>query len=245
MIVDNLYKKIIKAGTYIASSIKVAEAAKVIENTQRDVNIALVNELALIFDTMEISSQEVLEAAGTKWNFLPFKPGLVGGHCIGVDPYYLTFKAQQVGHHPEIILAGRRINDKMSEYAASKFFKAMSKLGMAIQGAKILVLGFSFKENCPDIRNTKVINLIHELEEYGALVDVVDPWVDAYQATNLYDIRVLPDVSKSDYDGAILAVAHDLFIETGAKKIRSYCGTDHILFDLKACLPQAETDLRL
>ncbi|MDH4319555.1 MAG: nucleotide sugar dehydrogenase, partial [Desulfobulbaceae bacterium] len=206
--VDELYKTIIRAGTYPASSIKVAEAAKVIENTQRDINIALVNELALIFNKLGINTLEVLEAAGTKWNFLPFRPGLVGGHCIGVDPYYLTHKAQEVGYHPEMILAGRRINDNMSLHVVSQVVKLMLKKSILVSKAKILVMGLTFKENCPDLRNTKVIDIIRELESYGATIDVHDPWVNAEEAERVYQVNMVSDPASYRYDAIILAVAH-------------------------------------
>ena len=245
LFVDALYATIVTAGTYRAKDIKTAEAAKVIENVQRDVNIALVNDLAILFDKLGLDSSDVIDASATKWNFLPFRPGLVGGHCIGVDPYYLTYKAQQVGHHPEIILAGRRINDDMSSFAAAKLFKTMSKSGMQIQGSQLLVLGFTFKENCPDIRNTKVSDLIDELKEFGAEVDVTDPWVDPKEAKQIYDIAVTNEVAGVLYDAVILAVAHNEFIAQGADALRGYCKEQHILFDLKSCLGRNESDLRL
>ena len=245
LFVDALYATIVTAGTYRAKDIKTAEAAKVIENVQRDVNIALVNDLAILFDKLGLDSSDVIDASATKWNFLPFRPGLVGGHCIGVDPYYLTYKAQQVGHHPEIILAGRRINDDMSSFAAAKLFKTMSKSGMQIQGSQLLVLGFTFKENCPDIRNTKVSDLIDELKEFGAEVDVTDPWVDPKEAKRIYDIAVTNEVAGVLYDAVILAVAHNEFIAQGADALRGYCKEQHILFDLKSCLGRNESDLRL
>ena len=243
--VDELYASVVTAGTYRAKNIKTAEAAKVIENVQRDVNIALVNDLAMLFDKLGLDSSEVIDASATKWNFLPFRPGLVGGHCIGVDPYYLTYKAQKVGHHPEIILAGRRINDEMSGFAAAKLFKAMSKAGIQIQGAQVLVLGFTFKENCPDIRNTKVSDLVRELQDFGAIVDVTDPWVDPKQASQIYDIVVTNNVAGVLYDAVILAVAHSQFVSQGSSVLRSYCKERHILFDLKSCLGRDQSDLRL
>jgi len=212
-VIDRLYRSIIEAGTYKASSIRVAEAAKVIENTQRDVNIGLVNELAIIFNRLGIDTEEVLKAAGTKWNFLPFRPGLVGGHCIGVDPYYLTHKAQSIGYHPEIILAGRRLNDGMGGYVASQLIKAMIKKRIHVEGAKILVMGLTFKENCPDIRNTKVIDIVRELEEYGAKVECYDPWVGADDAKNEYGILPINYPDGQKYDAVVLAVAHEKFIE--------------------------------
>jgi len=245
LFVDALYASVVTAGTYRAKDIRTAEAAKVIENVQRDVNIALVNDLAMLFDKLGLDSSAVFDASATKWNFLPFRPGLVGGHCIGVDPYYLTYKSQQVGHHPEIILAGRRINDGMSGFVAAKLFKAMSKRGMPIQGAQILVLGFTFKENCPDIRNTKVSDLVRELIDFGAVVDVVDPWVDPAEAKQIYGICVEREVADTEYDAAVLAVAHRQFVEQGSSAIRGRCKENHILFDLKSCLPCDESDLRL
>ncbi|MCJ7420305.1 Vi polysaccharide biosynthesis UDP-N-acetylglucosamine C-6 dehydrogenase TviB [Sphingomicrobium astaxanthinifaciens] len=244
-LVDALYSTIIRAGTHKASAIKVAEAAKVIENTQRDLNIALVNELAIIFSKLGIDTEAVLEAAGTKWNFLPFRPGLVGGHCIGVDPYYLTHKAEAIGYHPEIILAGRRLNDAMGSYAASALVKAMLKRRLHVQGARILILGLTFKENCPDLRNSKVIDLIAELKEFGAQVDVHDPWVDPEEARREYGVELVADPGTGTYDSIVLAVAHDEFKEMGVAKIRQM-GRDHaVLFDLKSLFPADETDLRL
>ena len=245
LFVDALYASVVNAGTYRAKNIKTAEAAKVIENVQRDVNIALVNDLAMLFDKLGLDSSEVLDASATKWNFLPFRPGLVGGHCIGVDPYYLTYKAQQVGHHPEIILTGRRINDGMSSFVAAKLFKAMSKRSMPIQGAQILVLGFTFKENCPDIRNTRVNDLVRELTEFGAVVDVTDPWVDPAHSHQIFGITVTNEVVGSSYDAVILAVAHRQFISEGGAALRGYCKDRHIIFDLKSCLGRDESDLRL
>ena len=209
--VDALYSSIIVAGTYKAPSIKVAEAAKVIENTQRDLNIGLINELSIIFNKMKIDTNEVLEAAGTQWNFLPFKPGLVGGHCIGVDPYYLTYKAQQLGYHPEVILAGRRMNDNMSQYVVGQLIKSMLSKGIEIKSAKILVMGLAFKENCQDIRNTKVIDIITELESYGASVDCYDPWVDMEASKKEFNIHIINDVKQKEYDAILLAVAHNQF----------------------------------
>ena len=242
--IDSLYSSIIDAGTYKAESIKVAEAAKVIENTQRDLNIALINELALIFDRLDIDTEHVLKAAGTKWNFLNFRPGLVGGHCIGVDPYYLTHKAQEVGYNPEIILAGRRINDHMSSYVVSRLIKEMIKKGTRIRGSKVLVLGLAFKENCPDLRNTKVIDIVSELTEYGVHVEVVDPWVDPVEAEKEYSIKVSSDIG-SGYDAAIVAVGHKEFVDAGTPYIKSACNESHVIYDLKYVLPEAEVDLRL
>ncbi len=243
--VDRVYGSIITAGTYKASSIKVAEAAKVIENTQRDLNIALINELAVIFNRLDIDTEEVLLAAGTKWNFLPFRPGLVGGHCIGVDPYYLTHKAQAVGYHPEVILAGRRINDNMGRYVVSQLIKQMIKQQVAVSGARVLVLGLTFKENCPDIRNTKVIDIINELSEYGIVPDIYDPWVDAEEAQHEYGITPVQQASTGGYDAVILAVAHQQFKALGAAGIRAFGKENHVLYDLKYVLSAQESDIRL
>jgi UDP-N-acetyl-D-galactosamine dehydrogenase len=243
--VDKVYKSIITAGTHKASSIKVAEAAKVIENTQRDVNIALVNELAMIFERVGIDTEEVLEAAGTKWNFLPFRPGLVGGHCIGIDPYYLTYKAEQLGYHPQMILAGRRINDNMSLYVASQVIKKMLSRGLQPLSTRLLILGLTFKENCPDLRNTKVVDIKKELESYGATVDVHDPWVDAEEAKHEYGFDVVTEPKKGAYDGIIIAVAHDQFRAMGAKGIRSFGKKDSVLYDIKYVLTPEEVDDRL
>jgi UDP-N-acetyl-D-galactosamine dehydrogenase len=243
--VDQVYNLIIEAGTHKAASIKVAEAAKVIENTQRDVNIALINELAIIFNKMGIDTEAVLQAAGTKWNFLPFRPGLVGGHCIGVDPYYLTHKAQAIGYHPEIILAGRRLNDSMGAYVVTQLVKGMIKKKIQVEGAKVLVLGLSFKENCPDIRNTKIIDIVHELKEYHMDVDIYDPWIDAAEAEHEYAISPIQSVEKDSYDAVILAVAHNQFKEMGVEKIRALGKAEHVLYDLKYVLAQSESDLRL
>ena len=243
--VDQVYKSIITAGTHKASSIKVAEAAKVIENTQRDVNIALVNELAMIFERVGIDTEEVLEAAGTKWNFLPFRPGLVGGHCIGIDPYYLTYKAEQLGYHPQMILAGRRINDNMSLYVASQIIKKMLSRGMQPLASKVLILGLAFKENCPDLRNTKVVDIKKELETYGVSVAIHDPWVDADEARQEYGFDLVADPEKGAYDGIIIAVAHDQFRALGAKGIRSFGKKDSVLYDIKYVLTPDEVDDRL
>ncbi|MFC3337763.1 Vi polysaccharide biosynthesis UDP-N-acetylglucosamine C-6 dehydrogenase TviB [Paracandidimonas soli] len=244
-LVDALYGEIITAGTHKASSIRVAEAAKVIENTQRDVNIALINELAIIFNRLGIDTQAVLEAAGTKWNFLPFRPGLVGGHCIGVDPYYLTHKAQAIGYHPEIILAGRRLNDGMGEYVVSQLVKSMTKRGMQVQGARVLVMGLTFKENCPDLRNTRVVDIVNELKEYNIAVDVHDPWVDAEEAVREYGITMAGQPEQGAYDAVILAVAHDQFKVLGADGIRALGKAEHVLYDLKYVLDADQADLRL
>ena len=243
--IDEIYNLIIEAGTHKASTIKVAEAAKVIENTQRDVNIALINELALIFNRMGIDTEDVLKAAGTKWNFLPFRPGLVGGHCIGVDPYYLTHKAQSIGYHPEIILAGRRLNDSMGAYVVTQLVKKMIKKKIQVEGAKVLLLGLSFKENCPDIRNTKIIDIVKELEEYHIEVDVYDPWVDSAEAEHEYNIQPINNPKSAEYDAIILAVAHEQFKQMGAKEIRKFGKAEHVLYDLKYVLTQQESDIRL
>ncbi|WP_299982497.1 Vi polysaccharide biosynthesis UDP-N-acetylglucosamine C-6 dehydrogenase TviB [uncultured Pseudoteredinibacter sp.] len=243
--IDEVYRLIISAGTYKAESIRVAEAAKVIENTQRDVNIALVNELALIFNKMNIDTEAVLRAAGTKWNFLPFRPGLVGGHCIGVDPYYLTHKAQAIGYHPEMILAGRRINDGMGRYVASLTVKQLIKKKIQVEGAKILLMGLAFKENCPDIRNTKVIDVISELREYGIFVDVYDPWVSAEEALSEYAIDLVESPKPDFYDGIILAVAHDEFYELGCANIREFGKDIHVFCDLKYVFGSTQSDIRL
>ena len=243
--VDEVYNLIITAGTHKAASIKVAEAAKVIENTQRDVNIALINELAVIFNKMNIDTEAVLKAAGTKWNFLPFRPGLVGGHCIGVDPYYLTHKAQAIGYNPEIILAGRRLNDSMGEYVVTQLVKTMIKKRIQVEGARVLILGLSFKENCPDVRNTKVIDIVHELQEYNIEVDVYDPWVNSASAQHEYDITPIDKPVADQYDGVILAVAHKQFIDMGIENIRALGKDDHVLYDLKYVFAKEDTDIRL
>jgi len=243
--VDDLYKEIIIAGTYSVSSIRVAEAAKVIENTQRDLNIALINELSLIFNKLGIDTEEVLLAAGTKWNFLPFWPGLVGGHCIGVDPYYLTYKAQSVGHHPEVILAGRKVNDEMGAYVAANLIKEMSRKGIATNSSKILIMGLSFKENCVDIRNTKVIDIYKELREYGCVVDIYDPLVSSEDAFSQLNISLVSSLKYDYYDAIIMAVSHRIFKEVEALKIKSYCKKMHLIYDLKYILPRSESDLRL
>jgi len=243
--VDSLYGSIITAGTYKASSIRVAEAAKVIENTQRDLNIALINELAVIFNKLGIDTEEVLLAAGTKWNFLPFRPGLVGGHCIGVDPYYLTHKAQAIGYHPEVILAGRRINDSMGRYVVAELVKAMIKRSIQIHGAKVLVMGLTFKENCPDIRNTKVVDILAELQEYDITADVYDPWVDATEAQHEYGITPISQPEPGAYDAVILAVGHNEFRQLGAQGVRALTKTNGVVYDLKYIFGAADTDLRL
>lgn len=244
-IVDALYNEIITVGTHKASSIRVAEAAKVIENTQRDVNIALINELALIFNKMGIDTEAVLKAAGTKWNFLPFRPGLVGGHCIGVDPYYLTHKAESIGYHPEIILAGRRLNDSMGEYVVSQLVKAMTKRRIHVDQSRVLVLGFTFKENCPDLRNTKVVDIVRELEQYNVEVDVFDPWIDPEEADHEYGIKPVSAPKAGSYDAVIIAVAHNQFKELDVSGIRAFGKPNHVLYDLKYVLAADQSDIRL
>ncbi|MDR5906846.1 Vi polysaccharide biosynthesis UDP-N-acetylglucosamine C-6 dehydrogenase TviB [Franzmannia qiaohouensis] len=243
--VDALYRRVITAGTHKASSIAVAEAAKVIENTQRDVNIALINELSMIFNRLGLDTEEVLEAAGTKWNFLPFRPGLVGGHCIGVDPYYLTHKAQQVGYHPEVILSGRRINDGMGAYVASQLIKQMIKSRIHVEKARVLVMGLTFKENCPDLRNTRVVDILKELGEYDIQVDVFDPHVSKDEAEREYGIRPIESPEDGAYDAVILAVAHREFRDLGASVMRAWGKPEHVLYDLKYLLPKGQADLRL
>jgi UDP-N-acetyl-D-galactosamine dehydrogenase len=240
--VDDLYKSVITAGTYLAPTIRVAEAAKVIENSQRDINIAFVNELAKIFNRMGIDTQEVLKAAATKWNFLPFKPGLVGGHCIGVDPYYLAQKAQEFGYHPEIILAGRRMNDGMGEYVAKEVVKLMIQKGISIKDSKILMLGITFKENCPDVRNTKVIDVIHALEDFGVGVDVYDPWADAKEVGHEYDIIVLNELPNAKYDGVVLGVAHNEFNNLDLNTLKR---ENSVVYDVKGILPADLVDGKL
>lgn len=244
-LVDGIYREIITAGTHLASSIKVAEAAKVIENTQRDVNIALINELAIIFNRLGIDTLEVLEAAGTKWNFLPFRPGLVGGHCIGVDPYYLTHKAQAIGYHPEMILAGRRLNDGMGQYVVSELVKAMIQKGIQVQGAKVLLLGLTFKENCPDLRNTRVVDIVDELKEYGVAVDIHDPWASPEEAMHEYGLELTAQPTSGAYDSVILAVAHKEFKDWGSEKLASLCKDKRVVYDLKYALDKSLTDMRL
>ncbi len=244
-IVDQLYLSIISAGTHKSSSIKVAEASKVIENTQRDLNIALVNELSIIFHKLGIDTLEVLEAAGTKWNFLPFRPGLVGGHCIGVDPYYLTHKAQSVGYLPDVILSGRRINDGMGAYIVSILVKAMLKKRIHIEGARILIMGLTFKENCPDIRNTKVIDIINELKSYNTNIDVYDPWVESQIANREYQIDLINKPIPKGYDAVVLAVGHEQFIELGVSNIRGLCKSKGVLFDIKCIFKKEQSDIRL
>jgi len=244
-LIDALYASIVTAGTHRAESIRVAEAAKVIENTQRDLNIALVNELARIFSRMEIDTEAVLTAAGTKWNFLPFRPGLVGGHCIGVDPYYLTHKAEAIGYHPEVILAGRRINDGMGGHVAGQMVKAMLKSGIAVSGSRVLVMGLAFKENCPDLRNTRVIDVVSELVDHGVTVDVHDPWVDPDEAQSIYGLTPVAAPEAGAYDGIVLAVAHDEFRALGEPGLRRFGQNPHVLFDLKSVFGRGQSDLRL
>jgi len=243
--VDALYRRVVKAGTHRASSIRVAEAAKVIENTQRDLNIALINELALICHRLGIDTGEVLEAAGTKWNFLPFRPGLVGGHCIGVDPYYLTHKAQQIGYHPEVILSGRRINDGMGQHVAQRVIKLMTQRRVHAAGSHVLVLGLAFKENCPDLRNTRVVDVIDEFRGYDAHVDVHDPWVDADEARHEYGLDLVGELKPDSYDAIILAVGHRQFVEMGAQSLRALGKPGCVLFDVKNILPREAVDGRL
>jgi UDP-N-acetyl-D-galactosamine dehydrogenase len=243
--IDSVYASIIKAGTHKTSSIKVAEAAKVIENTQRDVNIALINELAMIFERIDIDTEEVLIAAGTKWNFLPFRPGLVGGHCIGVDPYYLTYKAEQVGYHPQMILAGRRINDNMAQYVASQVIKRMIAADISPKSARVLVLGLAFKENCPDVRNTKVVDIVAELGGYGSTVDVHDPWVDIVEAKTEYGIDLVAEPGRGTYDLVLIAVGHDQFKALGADGIRAFGKETSLVYDIKYVLPADAVDDRL
>jgi UDP-N-acetyl-D-galactosamine dehydrogenase len=243
--VDELYSTIITAGTHKASSIKVAEAAKVIENTQRDVNIALINELAIIFNKLDIDTEQVLDAAGSKWNFLPFRPGLVGGHCIGVDPYYLTHKAQAIGYQPEIILAGRRLNDSMGSYVVGRIIKLMMQRHILCESNRVLILGLTFKENCPDLRNTRVVDIVHEFEDYGISVDVHDPWVNAEEAQQEYAIKPLSEPPTGVYDAIILAVAHHQFASMSAESLRAYGKPHAVLYDVKHVLPHDKVDGRL
>jgi UDP-N-acetyl-D-galactosamine dehydrogenase len=244
-LVDALYNEIIAVGTHKAESIKVAEAAKIIENTQRDLNIALINELALIFNKMNIDTEAVLKAAGSKWNFLPFRPGLVGGHCIGVDPYYLTHKAQAIGYHPEIILAGRRLNDSMGTYVVAQLVKAMLKKRIQIEGAKVLIMGLTFKENCPDLRNTRVVDILEELDNYNCAVDVYDPWASADEAKKEYCVNLIEKPNNSQYDAIIIAVAHRQFKELHPSVIRALGKKNSLIYDLKYVLPASESDIRL
>lgn len=244
-LVDEIYRQIITAGTYKTESIKIAEAAKVIENTQRDLNIALVNELAIIFNRLEIDTEAVLRAAGSKWNFLPFRPGLVGGHCIGVDPYYLTHKSQGIGYYPEIILAGRRLNDNMGNYVSGQLIKAMIKKGINVEGSNVLILGFTFKENCPDIRNTRIIDVVKELGNYSCNVDIFDPWVDAEEVEEEYGIIPVSEIKAASYDAIIVAVGHEQFKKMGSSDIRGFGKDKHVLYDLKYILSPEQSDVRL
>ena len=244
-LVDNLYKEIVTVGTHKAESIKVAEAAKVIENTQRDLNIALINELAVIFNQMEIDTEAVLEAAGSKWNFLPFKPGLVGGHCIGVDPYYLTYKAQSIGYEPEVILAGRRLNDSMGIYIVDRLIKLMAYRKLDIKGSKVLIMGVTFKENCPDLRNSKVLDIINELKSKNIKVDIHDPWVDAEKAKESCGLKLISDLNVASYDAVLLTVAHDQYKNMKPEEIKALIKDNGILYDLKSILPKTFSDLRL
>jgi len=244
-VVDELYQSIITAGTHKASSIKVAEAAKVIENTQRDINIALVNELALIFNRVGIDTEEVLEAAGTKWNFLPFRPGLVGGHCIGIDPYYLVHKAESLGYHPQLISAGRRINDNMGHFVVSEIVKLMATKKINIVDSNILMLGLTFKENCPDLRNTRVVEMVDELQSYNANIDIYDPWVDAEEAFKEYGLRTIAELKSGHYDAVVIAVAHEQFQSMGVDGIKALAKDNHVLYDIKYLLPSDSVDGRL
>jgi UDP-N-acetyl-D-galactosamine dehydrogenase len=243
--VDTLYRSIVEAGTHRASTIRVAEAAKVIENTQRDVNIALINELALILNRMGIDTEEVLLAAGSKWNFLPFRPGLVGGHCIGVDPYYLTHKAQAIGYHPEMILAGRRINDNMGTYVAQQIAELMIKRRIQVCDARILVMGLTFKENCPDVRNTKIVDVVRELEKFGSRVDIHDPWADPEEARHEYGVRLVRKLRPGTYDAIVMGVAHEQFRKMGIARIRELARKNHVLYDIKYVFRADEVDGRL
>lgn len=244
-IVDQIYRQIISAGTHKVASIKIAEAAKVIENTQRDLNIALINELAVIFNKLGIDTEAVLKAAETKWNFLPFRPGLVGGHCIGVDPYYLTHKAQSIGYHPEIILSGRRLNDGMGAYVVSQLIKSLVKKRIHVQGSKVLIMGFTFKENCPDIRNTRVIDMVQEFKEYDVSVDIYDPWAASKEVEEEYGLELIEFPRQNTYDGIVVCVAHENFQDMGISKIRSFGKTQHVVYDLKYLFPAEASDLRL
>lgn len=244
-LIDALYGQIITAGTYKAESIRVAEAAKVIENTQRDLNIALINELAMLFNTLRIDTEAVLRAAGTKWNFLPFRPGLVGGHCIGVDPYYLTHKAQEAGYHPEIILAGRRINDRMGAYVATELVKAMTRKGISLPEARVLVMGITFKENCPDVRNSKVVDVIAALRDYGITPDVTDPCADPEETKRQHGITLTTDIQPGTYDAVLLAVPHSAFVTLSADRVRAFGKSPHVFFDMKSSFPEQDSDLRL
>ena len=244
-LVDNLYNEIITAGTHRASSIKVAESAKVIENTQRDLNIALINELSIIFNKLDIDTQDVLEAAGSKWNFLPFRPGLVGGHCIGVDPYYLTHKSESIGYYPKIILAGRKINDDMGEYVASKLVKKLKKKNIEVEGAKILIMGLTFKENCADMRNSGVEKVMQKLQEYKCAIDLYDPWAEKEEIFKTYKIYPQIELRQNTYDGIVISVAHEEFKKIGINTILNLCNKNHVIYDLKYLFSKDQTDLRL
>ena len=245
IVIDELYQSIITAGTHKAGSIKIAEAAKVIENTQRDINIALINELAMIFEKLDIDTEAVLEAAGTKWNFLPFRPGLVGGHCIGIDPYYLTHKAMEVGYHPEIILAGRRLNDNMSTYVVDQICKLMIKRRIHIDGSNILIMGLTFKENCPDLRNSKVIDLIKGFQDFNSNVDVYDPWADKDEALEVFGVELIEKPETKKYDAIVIAVSHEQFKELKIDELKSYGKHEHVIYDIKCLFPQDQVDGRL
>ncbi len=244
-LVDDLYNEIVTVGTHKAESIKIAEAAKVIENTQRDINIALINELAVIFNKMDIDTESVLRAAGTKWNFLPFKPGLVGGHCIGVDPYYLTYKAQQIGYNPEVILAGRKLNDGMGKYISNQLICEMQNRDINIKSAKVLIMGLTFKENCPDLRNTRVVDIVSALRAHDVDVDVYDPWADTQEAIELYNIQLINDLTEGSYQAVIIAVAHDKYKEMNPKTIKDLISNNGIIYDIKHVLPETISDMRL
>ena len=244
-IIDELYQSIITAGTHKAGSIKIAEAAKVIENTQRDINIALINELAMIFEKLDIDTEAVLEAAGTKWNFLPFRPGLVGGHCIGIDPYYLTHKAMEVGYHPEIILAGRRLNDNMSSYVVDQICKLMINNRIHIDGSNILIMGLTFKENCPDLRNSKVIDLIKGFQDFNSNIDVYDPWADKDEALEEYGVELIEKPEAEKYDAIVIAVSHEQFKKLNIDELKSYGKHKHVIYDIKCLFPQDQVDGRL
>ena len=244
-LVDNLYKEIITAGTHKASSIKVAEAAKVIENTQRDLNIALINELSILFNKLNIDTQEILDAASTKWNFLPFKPGLVGGHCIGVDPYYLTYKAKSIGYNPKVILAGREINDKMGNYVTLELVKKIKKKKIKLKGSKILIMGLTFKENCPDIRNSGITSIINELKKFGCNLDLNDPWADRDEIKKIYNIYPIIKLKQNNYDAVIIAVGHKEFKKIGLNNIKNLCKKNHVIFDLKNVFESTQVDFKL
>ena len=244
-LVDDLYKEIVKVGTHKAPSLKVAEAAKVIENTQRDLNIALINELSILFNKLNIDTKAVLDAAGSKWNFLPFKPGLVGGHCIGVDPYYLTFKAKSIGYYPKIILAGRKINDSMGKYVAFELIKKMKKKKIKVKGSRILIMGLAFKENCSDIRNSGIQSVVKDLKKYKCKIDLQDPWADKDEIKKTYNKYPISKLNQNTYDAVLLAVAHEKFKRMGFKNISKLCKKNNVIYDLKYLFPKDEIDLRL